>query len=86
MRIEKDGYFFRKSNRKNKKYDVYDKNGSYIISFGDKRYQHYKDKIGLYSHLDHNDKKRRDRYRSRHRNDMIDNDNFAGFFSWNYLW
>ena len=36
------------------------------IHFGDKRYQHYYDRIGLYSHLNHNDKKRRQAYFSRH--------------------
>ena len=30
-----------------------------VIHFGDNRYQQYKDKIGIYSHLDHNDKERR---------------------------
>ena len=36
------------------------------ISFGDKRYQQYEDKVlKVYSHLNHYDKKRRDLYRSR---------------------
>ena len=49
-----------KSQAKNKKYSVYVKNGSKIklIHFGDKRYQHYKDKLKVYSKLDTNDKKR----------------------------
>ena len=42
-----------KSKAKNKKYSVYVKGGK-LIHFGDKRYGQYKDKIGLYSHLDHN--------------------------------
>ena len=46
-----------KSKAKNKKYSVYVKGGK-LIHFGDKRYGQYKDKIGLYSHLDHNDKKK----------------------------
>ena len=43
-----------KSKAKNKKYSVYVKQNSKtkLIHFGDKRYKHYKDKIGLYSHLD----------------------------------
>ena len=41
-----------KSKAKNKKYSVYVKGGK-LIHFGDKRYGQYKDKIGLYSHLDH---------------------------------
>lgn len=38
------------------------------VSFGDKRYQHYKDQtpLKLYSHLDHLDPKRRASYRARH--------------------
>jgi hypothetical protein len=36
------------------------------ISFGDKRYQHYHDKVlKVYSHLNHYDEKRRSNYRSR---------------------
>ena len=46
-----------KSKAKNKKYSVYVKGGK-LIHFGDKRYGQYKDKIGLYSHLDHNDGKK----------------------------
>ena len=47
-----------KSNRKNKKYMVLTKSG--VIHFGDKRYEQFKDKIGVYKHLDHNDPKRRE--------------------------
>lgn len=56
-----------KSTAKNKKYSVYVlKNGNKtLIHFGDKRYQHFKDKIGLYKNLDHNDKERRERYLKR---------------------
>jgi len=50
--------------RKNKKYDVF-KNGKYLLWFGDKRYEQYRDKLGHYKHLDHNDKKRRDYYYNR---------------------
>lgn len=55
-----------KSSRKNKKYMaiVDDKK----IHFGDNRFQQYKDRtpLKLYSHLDHNDKKRRMNYFKRH--------------------
>lgn len=71
--------------KKNKKYDVF-LDGKYIVSFGDTRYQHYRDRFGHYKNLDHNDKKRRDRYRARHMNDIIDNPNFAGFWAWHFLW
>tara|TARA_R110000803_G_scaffold43313_6_gene92507 strand:+ start:637 stop:897 length:261 start_codon:yes stop_codon:yes gene_type:complete len=58
-----------KSTRQFKKYMVYVKgpNGNpKLIHFGDNRYGQYKDKIGVYSRLDHGDKKRKDAYYSRH--------------------
>lgn len=76
-------YIFKKSKRKNKKYDVY-KNGKYLVSFGDKRYQQYKDKIGYYSELDHLDEKRRLRYYQRHGKDAVVES--AKWFSHKYLW
>ena len=56
---------FRKSTRKNKKYDV--KYNGVWISFGDRRYSQYKDStpLKLYSDLDHGDKKRRANYLAR---------------------
>lgn len=54
-----------------KKYTAVLPNGK-KVSFGDKRYQHYKDNVptslggGLYASKNHNDKKRRDSYRARH--------------------
>jgi hypothetical protein len=55
------------------------------ISFGDKRYQQYEDKVlKKYSHLNHYDKKRRDLYRSRHKNDKL-NEFSSGHFSYYYL-
>ncbi len=53
-----------KLTKKNKKYSVFTPSGK-KIHFGDKRYEQYKDKIGKYSHLDHNDEKRRERYLKR---------------------
>ena len=58
-----------KSKSKNKKYSVYvqsNQGGTKLIHFGDSRYGQYKDKIGYYSHLDHNDPKRRKSYYARH--------------------
>lgn len=56
------------SKAKNKKYSVYimKNNKKRLIHFGDKRYQQYKDKLGHYASLNHNDKKRRDLYYKRH--------------------
>jgi hypothetical protein len=83
----KDKYELKVSTRKNKKYDVY-KNGDYLLSFGDKRYEQYKDSTPLkhYSHLDHNDKERRRLYKIRHKNDHIDDPNYPGFWSDKFLW
>lgn len=85
MSVQKDGFTFKKSTRLNKKYDVY-KNGKYITSFGSSLHEHYFDKIGLWSHKNHLDKKRRQNYRSRHKNDNLNDKNSAGYFSWFYLW
>jgi hypothetical protein len=56
------------------------------IHFGDKRYQHYKDSTPLkaYSHLDHNDTKRRALYYKRHGEDA--KPLTAKYFSHKYLW
>jgi hypothetical protein len=82
---------FEKSKTKHKKYDaiLINKltNQKKHIPFGDNRYQQYKDTTGLnlYSHLDHNDIKRRRLYRKRH--DGEQNDKYSsGWFSYNYLW
>jgi hypothetical protein len=63
------------------------------VNFGDKRYEHYHDKIGLYSHLDHNDKKRRASYRKRHSAILTKDGKKAisikyspAWFSYKYLW
>ena len=54
------------SQKKNKKYDVITPNGK-LISFGDKRYEQFKDRTGLkeFSYLDHKDPERRKKYLSR---------------------
>ena len=57
------------SKAKNKKYSVYvksDSGGMRLIHFGDKRYQQFKDKLGHYKRLDHNDPQRKKNYYSRH--------------------
>jgi hypothetical protein len=47
------------------------------VQFGARGYQDY---------TQHKDKARRDNYRSRHRNDNIDDPTSAGFWSWHVLW
>lgn len=73
---------------KNKKYSVYvksnTKSGMKLISFGDKRYGQFKDKIGHYKHLDHNDPKRKKAYYKRH--GKATSKDTAKYFSHKYLW
>jgi hypothetical protein len=83
MEVYKDGFLFKKSKRQNKKYDVF-KNNRYVVSFGDNRYEQYKDKIGIYKDLDHGDKKRRDNYYARHGKES--RMGTAKYFSHKYLW
>lgn len=82
----------------NKKYKVeIIKNGKKIktVQFGDKRYQQYKDKtpLKLYSKLNHNNNKRRENYKNRHKNIITKTGQPAykikyssAWFSYNYLW
>jgi hypothetical protein len=79
-------FILKPSTRKNKKYDVY-QDGKYLLSFGDKRYEHYKDLIGHYSNLNHLDKKRRDNYRKRAEGiGHLDNYKSPNFWSYWTLW
>ena len=56
---------FKKSNAKNKKYSVITPSGK-KIHFGDKNYFHFKDTaLGLFTNLNHNDKKRQKNYCTR---------------------
>ena len=84
MEVKRDGYTFKKSRLKNKKYDVFDKNGKYLFSFGDRRYQQFKDKLGLWSHLDHLDPKRKSNYYSRHGPYVpgVNPDSFSKLYLW----
>ena len=56
------------SKAKHKKYSVYVmRDGKRkLLHFGDSRYGHYKDKLGHYSSLDHNDERRKELYYKRH--------------------
>ncbi len=76
-----------KSKAKNKKYSVYVKNkegNPKLIHFGDKRYGQFKDKIGEYKHLDHEDPKRKKAYYARH--GQTKNKNSAKYWSHKVLW
>jgi hypothetical protein len=63
MTVKIGKYEYEKSDRKNKKLNVL-VNGK-TIHFGDTRYEHFKDKTGIWSALDHNDDKRRKNYLTR---------------------
>lgn len=77
----------RQSNRKHKKYaaDVFLRGRLYRnVHFGDTRYQHYHDMtpLKLYSHLDHNDWDRKERFQARHQH----NSGPAAMLSKEFLW
>ncbi len=85
---------FEKSKVKNKKYSVITPKGK-KINFGDKRYSQFKDTtgLGLYSDLDHNDKKRKKNYCKRSGNikdkkgDLTKNDKESpNYYARTYLW
>jgi hypothetical protein len=83
----KFGYkFVAPSKTENKKYDVYDvKTDKKIASFGDKRYNHYHDRIGHYSYLDTHNEARKKLYKMRHEKDRH-NYQSAGWFADRFLW
>lgn len=82
----------------NKKYTVsviFDDGMYKNVSFGDRRYAQYMDRspLGLYSHMNHLDDKRRRIYRRRH-SKITNRDGVPAYmekfspawFSWHYLW
>ena len=81
----------------NKKYKatIYDTKDKKIrsVMFGDRRYQHYFDRIGLWSELNHNDRTRRASYRNRHKAILLKDGKIAykvpysaAYFSYYLLW
>lgn len=84
--MEKELYKPFKSKAKHKKYSVYVmKNGKKtLIHFGDNRYEQFKDKLGEYSNLDHNDPKRKKSYYARH--GQTSDKNSAKYWSHKILW
>ena len=69
------------SNNQNKKIKVViddtKNNNKKTLHFGDSRYQDF---------TKHKDPERKKTYLSRHKNDKINNPNYAGFYSTNLLW
>ena len=93
-----DGIHFYKSDREFKKYKaivpakLWNKYRDKVerdqtVHFGDIRYEQYKDKIGMYKKLDHNDAIRRMNYRMRHGSQLHQEFTFSpAYFSFYYLW
>jgi hypothetical protein len=80
-------FHVQKSTRKNKKYDVLDENKNYVLSFGDKKYNHFFDVFGEYQYLNHNDEHRRQNYRKRAAGiGHLDDPYSANFWSYHFLW
>jgi hypothetical protein len=81
---------YRKSKRKNKKYDAELKNiktGKIVyVSFGDTRFENYRDLTGLNLYKTHNDPERRRLYRIRHKKHLKQGFYSPGWFSLNVLW
>ena len=83
---------FEKSTRPGKMYAAiieHNKNKKRVkIHFGDSKMQNYTDKTGLdaYPNLIHGDKKRRDRYISRHSGFIRKGYYSPGYYSMEYLW
>ena len=87
-------YEFKKSTRKGKKYMVKTKSGKWL-HFGSSEMQQYKDStgLGLYTHLNHNNKERRKRYLARakgiknKKGELTwNNPESANYFSVKFLW
>lgn len=85
VNINRKKYIIKPSTVKYKKYDVF-VDGKKLLSFGDNRYEQYKDRFGYYSKLNHLDKTRRESYRKRHGKTNKNNVNYPAYWSWHYLW
>jgi hypothetical protein len=81
--MDRAGITYQRSPRKHKKLVATLPDGR-KVHFGDTRYQHYRDKTGILSGLDHNDPERRRRYRARHGTDPPLHS--PAWFALNVLW
>lgn len=86
---------FKNTGKGNHKYKVYVKRDGKkkLIGFGHKKYKHFKDKLKMYSDLDHNDKDRRKKYRARaskiknKKGELtFKNKNYSNYWAYHYLW
>ena len=87
MSARGEGFVFRKSTRRFKKYMVYVPQKGTWVHFGDVRYQQYKDSTPahLYRRLDHHDPSRRRSFKSRHARTRSVNYS-PSWFADKYLW
>lgn len=83
--VNSEKYIVKPSSSPNKKYDVF-KDNKKILSFGARDYQHYYDKLGHYSNLNHHNEQRRDNYRKRHQHTNINNVNSPAYWALRILW
>ena len=81
----KFGFVFNSETGNNKKYKVISPLGK-TIYFGDRSFSQYHDRIGEYASKDHYNLVRRNNYRTRHRNDYINDPEHSGYYSWHFLW
>ena len=87
VEVDNKTFYIMKSKRKNKKYDVFDDNYMYILSYGDKNYQHYYDAFKEYNYLNHNDPYRRKNYRKRAEGmGNLSNPRSSNYWSYYSLW
>jgi hypothetical protein len=88
-KVLRRGWHIRKSKRKNKKYDVFNENNKFVVSFGDTRYEQFHDKLGAFKNLNHSDEKRLKLFKKRFQklyNDNKNNPYSSILYSWNLLW
>jgi hypothetical protein len=88
-------FFSNESTPREKKYSVWvmkDRKPK-LIHFGDRSMEHYHDKLGKWTNLDHKDKTRRASYRARaegirnKKNKLTYKDrNSSNYWSYHYLW
>lgn len=85
---------FERSKVRGKKYDAILRNKTRArkgqmrrVPFGAVGYEQYRDAtgLGLYTHVNHGDPKRRRNYRTRHHGENKRKFS-SGYFSWKYLW
>jgi len=80
-----NGYKIYLSDKPSKKYYAMVNNRKVYFGGHPLRYQHYYDRLGHYSYLNHFDQKRRDKFRSRFRRckDVVGS---PCYFAWHILW